>query len=101
MRRIHFVPALLAATLIAIGHAAPAAAVQSDLTIFIDFDNDPATGCNDVTSGFQGYDQKVVTTVNTTTGPNAATVTHIEGRNCSNTLLFSDNTPHPVGIGNG
>src|ERR1051325_10640620 len=100
MRRIHFVPALLASTLIAIGHAAPAAAVQSDLTIFIDLDNDASTGCNDPASGFNGYDQKVVTTVNTT-GATSAQVTQIEGRNCANAVVFSDGTDHPVGFHNG
>ncbi len=100
MRRIPLVRALFAA-LVTIVAAAPAAAVQSDLTIFIDFDNDPATGCNDFASGFMGYDQRVVTTVDTTTGPNAAMVTQIEGFDCSNTQVFFDGTDHPVGIGNG
>ena len=100
MRRIPLVRALFAA-LVTFVAAAPAAAVQSDLTIFIDFDNDPATGCNDFASGFMGYDQRVVTTVDTTTGPNAAMVTQIEGFDCSNTQVFFDGTDHPVGIGNG
>ncbi len=100
MRRIHFVPALLAATLIAVGIAAPAAAVQSNLTVFIDLDNDASTGCNDPVSGFNGYDQKVVTTVNTT-GASSAQVTQIEGRNCANAVVFSDSTTHPVGFHNG
>ena len=100
MRRIHFVPALLAAV-VTIAAAVPAAAVQSNLTIFLDFDNDASTGCNDPASGFQGYTQRVVTTVETTTGPNAAIVTQIEGFDCSNAQVFFDGTDHPVGIGNG
>jgi hypothetical protein len=100
MRRIPLVPALLAA-LLTIVATVPAAAVQSELTIFLDFDNDPATGCNDPGSGFQGYDQRVVTTVDTTTAPNAAMVTQIEGFDCSNAQVFFDGADHPVGIGNG
>src|SRR5688572_31611114 len=100
MRRIHFVPALLAAV-VTMAAAVPAAAVQSNLTIFLDFDNDASTGCNDPASGFQGYDQRVVTTVDTTTSPNAAMVTQIEGFDCSNAQIFFDGTDHPVGIGNG
>src|SRR6185503_18770105 len=103
------VPALLVAVVTLVAAAVPAAAVQSDLTIFLDFDNDATTGCNDLASGFQGYNQKVVTTVDTTTGPNSATVTQIQGFDCSNTLIFDNATlppppsppPHPVGIGNG
>ena len=100
MRRIPLVPALLAA-LLTIVAAVPAAAVQSELTIFLDFDNDASTGCNDPGSGFQGYDQRVVTTVDTTTAPNAAMVTQIEGFDCSNAQVFFDGADHPVGIGNG
>jgi hypothetical protein len=95
-----FVPALLVAVVV-LAAAVPAAAVQTDLTIFLDFDNNAATGCNDPVSGFQGYDQKVVTTVNTTTGPNTAMVTQIEGFDCANAQVFFDGTDHPVGIGNG
>src|ERR1051325_2827485 len=100
MRRIHFVPALLASTLIAIGHAAPAAAVQSDLTIFIDLDNDASTGCNDPASGFNGYDQKVVTTVNTPGAPSPR-VRQIAGRTGATAVVFSHGTDHPVAFHNG
>ncbi len=79
--------------------AAPAQAVQSTITVLLDLDNAPGTGCT--ISGFAGVEQRVVTTVQTTTGPNAATVTRIEGFDCASTQTFVDTTPHPVGIGNG
>ncbi len=79
--------------------AAPVQAVQSTITVLLDLDNDQGTGCT--ISGFAGVEQRVVTTVQTTTGPNAATVTRIEGFDCASTQTFVDTTPHPVGIGNG
>jgi hypothetical protein len=77
--------------------AANALAVTSEYRILLDLDNNAATGC----SG--GYEQVLVTTVDTT-GPGTATVTRVERQVCSGgtfgPLIFVDGG-WPVGVGLG
>ncbi len=90
----------LALLLLTIGYSSAVSAVQSRFTILLDLDDNPATGCS--MSGFPGVEQRVVTTVDTATIPSpSATVTRIEGFDCSNAQTFVDTNLHPVGLGLG
>ncbi|MFY9826687.1 MAG: IPTL-CTERM sorting domain-containing protein, partial [Thermoanaerobaculia bacterium] len=90
----------LALLLLTIGFAPAASAVQSQFTILLDLDNNPATGCS--MSGYSGVEERVVTTVDTATIPSpSAMVIRIEGFDCSNAQTFVDTDPHTVGLGNG
>src|SRR6185503_9175393 len=99
MRRIAVVLCIFAA--LGFASSSPARAVQSDVTLLLDLDNNTSTGCT--ISGFAGVEQRVLTTVQTT-GTSTARVSQIQVFDCSNTVLFTDTPVAPqyqVGVGNG
>ena len=92
---------------------ATASAVTHTFSILLDLDNDAATGCtvSTVAGPFDGVEQILDTTVDTTTGPPAAMVTALAIRTCTDPLTDTFGppvpvtsfiaSPWPVGIGNG
>ena len=92
---------------------AAASAVTHTFSILLDLDDNPSTGCtvSTVAGPFDGVEQILDTTVDTTTGPPAATVTALAIRTCTDPLTdtfgpavpvtMPTAPPWPVGIGNG
>jgi len=84
-------------------------AVQHEVRILMDLDNDVATGCTVATVGgpFDGVEQILITTVDTTSPPPAGTVTDVATSDCINPATDTFGPPAsfdggwPIGIDNG
>lgn len=84
-------------------------ASDHDVRILLDLDNDAATGCTVATTAgpFDGVEQILITTVETTSPPPAGTVTDVATSNCINPATDTFGPPAsfdgvwPVGIDNG
>ncbi len=105
VKRLPLFLAFAVASLIALQ---PAAAVSSPFFILLDLDNNPATGCAvnlPDTPSFAGIEQVLETTVTTTGGPSAGTVTGVSRQQCNGGVLTTSIPVSPggwsVGIGNG
>jgi len=90
--------------------AGPALAKDQTVSLLLDTDASPATGCTVATADgpFAGVEQILETTVETTSGPNAASVTGVTRRECvdapSSTFgppIVVDAGGWPVGLGLG
>ena len=101
--------ALLVGTLLSLFVPAGAQAVQQEVRLLLDLDNDAATGCTVSTGAgpFAGVEQILITTVDTTSPPDAGNVTDVALSTCTDpgTDTFGAPTSFdggwPVGIGNG
>lgn len=86
-----------------------AGAVQHEVRILMDLDDDPGTGClvNTVEGPFDGVEQVLISTVETTSPPDAGTVTDVATIECTDPDADTFSAPSsfdgnwPVGIGNG
>ncbi len=86
-----------------------ASAVQNQVRILMDLDNDAGTGCSVSTPAgtFAGVEQVLITTVETTNPPPAGTVTDVATSDCTNPGTNTFSAPAsfdggwPVGIDNG
>jgi hypothetical protein len=84
-------------------------AIQHEVRILLDLDNDVATGCTVATIGgpFDGVEQILITTVETTSPPPAGTVTDVAVSDCINPATDTFGPPAsfdggwPIGIDNG
>jgi VCBS repeat-containing protein len=90
--------------------AGPVSAIEHEVRILLDLDHDAATGCTVSTpeGAFDGVDQILATTVETTTPPPAGTVTGVSVLDCTNPVTDTFGPPvsidgggWPVGIDNG
>lgn len=86
-----------------------AGAVEHEVRILMDLDDDSATGClvNTVEGPLDGVDQILITTVDTSSPPEAGTVTDVATSDCIDEGTDTFSAPAsfdggwPVGIGNG
>ncbi|HSF42782.1 MAG TPA: IPTL-CTERM sorting domain-containing protein, partial [Thermoanaerobaculia bacterium] len=92
-----------------VGLAPAASAVTSEFSILLNTDVSPASGCDVVTADgtFQGVEQILITTVDTT-GTSTAQVSQIERQVCVDPVtdtfgprILVDGTDRPVGVGLG
>jgi hypothetical protein len=91
--------------------AAPltASAVTHEVSIYLDLDNDAATGCEVATvdGPFAGAEQVLISTVETSSPPDAGTVTDVAVADCVDAVTDTFGPPvsfdggWPVGIDNG
>ena len=101
--------AVLVAALLALFAPTGARAVQQEVRLLLDLDNDAGTGCTVTTAAgaFAGVEQVLITTVDTSSPPDAGNVTDVALATCTdpgtNTLgaPASFDGGWPVGIGNG
>ncbi len=88
---------------------ATASAVTHEVSVYLDLDNDPMTGCevSTVDGPFAGAEQVLTSTVETTTPPDAANVTDVAVADCVDEVTDTFGAPvsfdggWPVGIDNG
>ncbi|HUP24611.1 MAG TPA: cadherin domain-containing protein, partial [Thermoanaerobaculia bacterium] len=114
-RRIAFAPAFASAfasacAVLLLAFAAPAAAIEHQVSILLDLDNDAGTGCSVTTvdGPFDGVEQILVTTVETTSPPPGGEVTEVALQECIDPLtgtfgapVVFDNGDWPIGVDNG
>jgi VCBS repeat-containing protein len=86
-----------------------ASAVGHEVRILLDLDDDPGTGClvGTVDGPFDGVEQILITTVETSSPPETGTVTDVATSDCADPMADTFTAPAsfdggwPVGIGNG
>lgn len=107
MSRLHR-PVMLS-LILSVGLPSLALAVEHEVRILLDLDNDTATGCqvNTVEGPFDGVEQILITTVETSSSPMEGTVTDLAVADCVDEATNTFGAPSsfdggwPVGIGNG
>jgi VCBS repeat-containing protein len=86
-----------------------ASAVSHEVRILLDLDNDPGTGClvNTVDGPFDGVEQILISTVETSSPPEAGVVTDVATSDCADPMADTFTAPSsfdggwPVGVANG
>jgi hypothetical protein len=99
----------LAVAVVLAGVCAPAAAVENDVDLLLDLDNNSATGCTvaTVAGSFEGVEQKLISRITASSPPDAGTVTDTALSDCVDPATGAFGAPSsfdggwPVGIDNG